>query len=361
MWSGKVAVFHGPGQDIKIVIEDTPLPQPHQMVVKMVMAGICGSDVHRLDGDIATLPDPICFGHEAIGTILALGSEITTDSSGAPLAVDDLVYWNPVTPCQQCLECSMNNPVQCKSFNWPAKFGTPNAAGFREYATVDKQATYIKVPVGVSLKSIIAFGCAMPTAIFGLSKVGEITKDTDVVIQGSGPVGLATTLLSGIAGARSITVIGDPAHRLQIAKDLGATKTFSISQTTAETRLHQIVNDSKARGAGLVVEAAGAISAFPEGLDLLGMNGVYLILGLYSGQAKAPVNPVRINNYNQHIVGSLGISAAAYQRTVELAERYGLDRRLDDLVTHTYPLERLPQALEAVKKGIPVKAVMTSD
>jgi 5-exo-hydroxycamphor dehydrogenase len=358
MRRGKVAIFTKCGQPIQIVEEESPDPASDQILVRMVMAGICGSDAHRVKGDIAAPARPICFGHEAVGVIEALGSEVQTDRMGTPLAVGDMLYWLPSTPCGTCWECSISNPLRCKDLNWPVPAGGPNAAGFREYATIGKRCTFIRVPPDTSPESVIVFGCAMPTALRGFSKLGNISNQTDVVIQGSGPLGLASTLLASLAGARTVTVIGDPDSRLEVATRLGATKTFSVANTTLEQRRESILELTQRRGAGIVVEAAGAAPAFPEGFNLLDANGKYLILGLYSGQAATTIDPIRINNLNLAIIGSLGIEVEGYHRTVEIASEYDRQYQLAELVTHRFSLERLEYALELVAKGVPVKAVI---
>ncbi|EXJ90153.1 hypothetical protein A1O3_03222 [Capronia epimyces CBS 606.96] len=372
MRRGKVAIFTKPGAAIQIVEEDSPAPQADQILVRTVMAGVCGSDAHRVRGDMAAPAQPICFGHEAVGVIEALGSEIQTDRMGVPLAVGDLLYWMPSTPCGSCWDCRIANPLRCQHLNWPVAAGGPNAAGFREYATLSKRCTFIRVPAGTAAESVIVFGCAMPTALRGFSRLGGSSdndtntnttnsfnwNDIDVVIQGSGPVGLASTLLASLAGARTVTVIGDPASRLEVATRLGATKTLSVAHTTQQQRREEIQQLTRGCGAGVVVEAAGAAAAFPEGFDLLGANGRYLILGLYSGQAATTIDPVRINNLNLSIIGSLGIEIEAYYRTVEIAMHHGPRLGLADLVTHRFPLDKLDEALRLVAEGVPVKAVI---
>jgi 5-exo-hydroxycamphor dehydrogenase len=199
----------------------------------------------------------------------------------------------------------------------------------------------------------------MPTAIRGFSKINSICAETDIVIQGSGPVGLACTLLASLSHARSITVIGDPQQRLQAATTLGATQVISLSRTTEEERADFIRKVTGGRGAAVLIEAAGAPNAFTEGLHLLGMNGQYLILGLYSGSARCAIDPVRLNNLNQQIIGSLGLDLADYHQTVRIASMYGESRRLADLVTHKFNLDNLEEAIATVSKGISVKAIVT--
>jgi D-arabinose 1-dehydrogenase-like Zn-dependent alcohol dehydrogenase len=100
MREGKVVVFDKPGIPLQIRVEGTPDPAENEFVIRVEMAGICGSDVHRLAGHVSIQLYPICFGHEGVGTIVTLGAGISTDRMGAPIAVGDRVYWAPSTPCQ---------------------------------------------------------------------------------------------------------------------------------------------------------------------------------------------------------------------------------------------------------------------
>lgn len=356
MRCGRVAVLSHGG--INIVTEVCPSPKSDELVARLVVAGICGSDVHRLSGDIAPTDHPICFGHEAVGVIEELGDEIKEDRMGKQLSVGDTIYWCPSTPCGTCRDCASSNPLRCEDLNWPVAAGGPNAAGFRDYATLSRRCTFIRVPESTPPLAVIALGCAMPTAIHGFAKLQDVGPDTDVMIQGSGPVGLACTLLAYLAGARNIIVIGGPEHRLAAATAVGATKTLSVSSTTVSERAKYIQEVTAGYGPGVVVEAAGAPAAFPEGFNLLGPNGQYLILGLYSGEAACTIDPVRINNFNLRIIGSLGIDPAHYQETVRIASTDGGRIGLSGFVTHVFELDRIEEAIEAVRQGIPIKAVV---
>jgi 5-exo-hydroxycamphor dehydrogenase len=357
MLVGKVAILSQNG--IEITDEVSPSPRTHELLARVMAAGICGSDVHRVEGHIGPIKEPICFGHEAVGEILEVGAGIEHDRLGQMISTGDIIYWCPSTPCGTCRECNASNSLLCAELNWPAPAGTPNAAGFRQYATLNKRCSFVRVPSGTNPLAVIAFGCAMPTAIRGFSKLQPVGAETDVVILGCGPVGLACTLLASLAGSRSITVIGDPRKRLNAAVSLGATHALSLSETTISERADLIRKVTGGRGAGTVIEAAGAAGAFSEGLKLLGMNGQYLILGLYSGSAPCVIDPVRINNLNLQIIGSLGIDPMHYRETVRIASVHGEGARLSDLVTHQFPLEQLAHAIETVKQGICIKAIIT--
>lgn len=314
---GKVAVFTRPGEPIQIVEEQIRQTAPDEILVRVSITGICDSDVQRPKGDLPVKWSGVCFEHEAVGAHLE-----SIAIQGRQLA------------------------AAC----WKAKW-----SGFRQYATLDKKCVYIRVPIAVPIENVITFGCGMPTALRGLKQLGTISPGDEVVIQGSGPVGLACTLSASLAGARSVIVIGDPDHRVAAAVLLGATCTMSVANTNPESRLEQVKHLTAGHGASFVVEAAGTVAAFPEGLNLLRMEGKYLILGLYSGNSTVLIDPVRVDNLNLRISGSLGLDVERYKQTVDIAEKCGTELQFADLITHRFSLDHLQEALVLVGQGIPIK------
>ncbi|KAF2494145.1 alcohol dehydrogenase [Lophium mytilinum] len=352
MLSGKAIVFTAPNTPLQLLTLPTPPPSPHSLIIRVTLAGVCGSDFHRLTGDYPPPSSPICFGHEGVGTIVALGSSITTDRAGTPLTIGDRLSWLPATPCTTCAACLRSTPMLCPDINWPAPAATPNAATFREFATLGPRNLYYRIPDSTSSEAVIAFGCAMPTALRGFAKLGAASSvaGEEVVIQGAGPVGLAMVVLASLAGARRIIVIGgSSAARLSAARRLGATETMAVRDSTVEERRGRVLALTEGRGAGVVIEAAGVPEAFPEGMGLLGMNGRYLVAGLYSGTAVYPVDAVRIVNYNLQIIGSVGIEPELYLKTVEIATEHGRRLGFADLITHRFPLEELETAIRTAR------------
>ncbi|MCU1482194.1 MAG: hypothetical protein JWQ19_2980 [Subtercola sp.] len=352
--------FERPGVPLAYNIEDIPEPGPGETLVRMTMAGICGTEAHRLAGDLAAADYPVCFGHEVVGVIEALGEGVTTDFAGTPIAVGDRLYWCPPEWCGECWTCTVaGQGAACERMLWPVPFGSPNAAGFRELATLGPLSTKYRIPDGTSSESVIAFGCAMPTAMGAFRRLGPVSGT--VVIQGSGPVGLASTVLASIGGADQVIVIGDPENRLEVARKLGATETIAIASTTLDERRARIMELTNGHGADIVIEAAGRAAAFPEGLGLLGYNARYVIVGLYSGDAVAPIDPVRLNNYSQRIIGSLGMPREDFLHTVELATAHGERLGFADLITHRFPLSRTEEGIATAARGESVKAVVIPD
>src|SRR5262245_37804388 len=163
---------------------------------------------------------------------------------------------------------------------------------------------FFRIPDDTPSEAVIAFGCAMPTMLQGMDRLGGVTPGQTVVVQGCSPVGLAAILLSKIAGARQIIVIGAPERRLGMARRLGADEAISLEVMPSEDERVQRVRDLTAgRGAEVVIEAAGVVAAFGEGLKHAAKAGRYLIVGLWSAPGTIPVQPRFINNANLRIIG----------------------------------------------------------
>lgn len=354
--AARSAILHRVG--VPLEIRSIPIPElePGDVLVRVDLAGVCGSDVHRLLGDLPAAGHPVCFGHEAVGTVIEIGGR-PIDSSGENLAVGDRVYWCPSTPCDQCEQCRAGVNVFCESMVWPSPADRLGPAGFQEVALLGAHIGRFRLPPDVESEAVIAMGCGMPTAISGFERLGKVAGT--VVILGVGPVGLGSTVMASLSGADQVIVVGDPAIRLQAARRLGATTTIPLSGTTAEERLARVLELTEGRGADVVVEAAGHPSAFPQGFNLLGASGRLLILGLYSGSdAAAPIDPVRINNMNLQIIGSLSMEISSFGRAVSIAAGHGSRLDFAGLISHRFTLEDTESAIASVQRGEAVKAVV---
>ena len=199
----------------------------------------------------------------------------------------------------------------------------------------------------------------MPTAIGGMTRLGGVKPGQVVVVQGCGPVGLSATLLASLDKPGQLIVIGAPDERLEVAHRLGATARLPLESTTREERAARIAELTGGRMADVVIEATGRIEAFDEGMALLGVEGRYLVLGIYSGPPTAQLNVVRMVNMSQQIIGNLGPARIGDLKTVvELARDHGERLGFADLVTHRYPLSRTDEAIRAVGSGAAIKAIV---
>ena len=191
----------------------------------------------------------------------------------------------------------------------------------------------------------------------GFDRCGPVRLGETVVVQGAGPVGLSAVLVAKQAGARDVIVIDGVDSKLEVARSLGATATVSLSDSPEERR-RQIYDIAGPSGPSLVVEAAGFLPAFPEGVDLTGIHGRYVILGLWGAIGTQPISPRDMTTKNITIAGATFPKPKHYHGAMHLAAQLQDKVPLASLVTHRYAIEDAGKALDAVHHGKVIKAVI---
>lgn len=355
MKTGKAAVLVKPNQ---METWDVPVPEPADggILVKMIMGGVCGSDVHIAQGGYP-LPFPVILGHEGIGRIEKLGAGVETDYVGASVKAGDLVYWCPIALCHRCYSCTVLESVPCEKSSFFEDASKPNWGCYSEFAWLPNGMAFYRIPEGASLDAIAALGCALPSAIGGLERAGGVRVGQTVVVQGAGPVGLSGVLLAALAGARHVIAIDASEKRLEIALQLGATATISLN-TSKDERRRQIYDLAGPHGPDLVLEAAGQLPAFSEGLDLSGPHGRYLQMGIIGDPGTHSSKPGDIANKNLTIFGYTFSKPKHYYRALQLSVDLQDRLSLGSLITHRYGIGQASEALEMVQSGTAIKAVI---
>ncbi|MGO4689633.1 zinc-binding dehydrogenase [Glaciibacter sp. 2TAF33] len=356
---GMQAVFNM--DSLTLTVEDAPHPVavPGGLIARVTLAGVCGSDVHRVVGHVKDATGRVSFGHEAVGVVEELGDGLNVDWGGLPVSVGDRIVWYAGSaPCGKCRGCRTTGEA-CDDRQWPLPSAVPNAAGYRDVASLSPLVPFFRVDGPVTDEEIVAFGCALPTAIGGQRRLGQIEPGQTVVVQGAGPVGIAAAMVVSLSPARNIIVIGAPAHRLELAREFGASSTINLDETSAEERLARVLELTDGRGADVVIEAAGVPEAFPEGVSLLARHGRYLLSGLYSGTREVSFNPVQLVLKSARVFGNLGsrpeVGLQALRFVQANRDRFPFSR----IVTHRYELGSIAAALDAMQDGSAVKAVVT--
>ncbi|MCC6705885.1 MAG: zinc-binding dehydrogenase [Thermomicrobiales bacterium] len=362
------AVLKAFNEPLSIETAEISAPGPGAMVVRVTHGGVCGTDVHLHHGNLK-IPTPVILGHEGIGTIEQLGEGVTADFDGNPLNVGDTVAWMSSIPCGHCYWCAIEHePTLCETRRvyginqafevWPHLSGS-----WADAIYLQPGSTIFKLPEGVNPIQAIALGCAAPTAVHGVLDIMRIGFGDTVVVQGAGPVGLAAAMYAHFSGASKVIVVGGPASRLEIAREIGVGDLHLdiFDGTTPADRLERILDETAGRrGADVVLECTGVPTAVAEGLDMVRKNGQYLVLGQYTDRGETPINPHVITRKQLHVHGSWTFGPSQYARYIatlpELAKRFDLEK----LVT-TYPLAEANQALSDMAAGKVMKAVLLAN
>lgn len=361
----RAVVLRAFNEPLAIEEADVPEPEPDAIIAQVLYGGICGTDVHLAHGNLP-IPTPVVLGHEAVGRIWKLGERVTTDFTGTPLREGDLIAWASSIPCGRCYWCVIEKErtlcadrkvygINQRFDTWPRLSG-----GWADYVYLQPGSAVFRLPDGVTPEQVIALGCAGPTAVHGVLEITGVHPGETVVVQGSGPVGIAAAMYAHLAGAGKVIIVGGPASRLELARDLGVGDVHLdiFTVTDAAERIRRVLAETPAgHGADAVLECTGVPEAVPEGFEYARRNARYLVLGQYTDRGTTPVNPHVITRKQLKVYGSWAFAEAHYYRYLQslpqLAARFDLTR----LIT-PYPLPDANQALADVAAGRVMKAVL---
>ena len=332
-------------------------PEAGGALVRVLIGGVCGSDVHIMNGEAGIMPFPIILGHEGVGRVEKLGAGVVTDYAGIPVKDGDLVYWAPIALCHRCHSCTVLEETPCENSQFFEHARKPNWGSYADYAWLPNGLAFFKLPDGANPEAIAALGCALPTVLRGFDRCGPVRVGETVVIQGAGPVGLSAVLVAKLAGASEIIVIDALDERLQTARTLGATATISLKEN-AEARRDAIYSRVGHLGPNMVIEAAGALPAFPEGVDITGNHGRYVILGLWGAIGTQAISPRDLTIKNLTIAGATFAKPKHFYEAMHLAARVQDQFPLAALISHRFSIEQATDALAAVKSGEAIKAII---
>ena len=233
--------------------------------------------------------------------------------------------------------------------------------GWSELIYLKPGVKVLTLPEEVSPKQFIAGGCALPTAIHAIDraqiKIGDV-----VVVQGCGPVGLSAAILALLSGAGKVIVIDKFESRLVVAKSFGVDETLVIKADDPRQHIERVLELTNGHGADVTIEAIGVPIAVKEGLNMTRSGGRYVIVGHYTNTGEILINPhLKINLKHIDICGTWGIDFSHFYRMIELLKHHGYNRKniaWKNLISHSYTLEKINQALADVEHGSVLKAVI---
>jgi L-iditol 2-dehydrogenase len=359
----KAAVIAEYGKPYEMREFTIPEVEPNAILVKVEMAGVCGTDVHQVHGELGIRPQlPVIPGHEAIGRIVKLGAGRTTDVGGEAVSVGDRIMWAHVS-CGKCFSCAVNHqPNLCeRRFSYGMSYSGAYpylSGGFAEYEYVVPNADIIKIPADLKNEEVIGVCCAFRTAVSAFERLGAWGIQSSVVVQGCGPVGLYSTLLAAEGGASHVTVVGAPALRLNLAKKWGAKHTINIEEMPDPAqRKAEILKLTNGRGPDVVVEASGVTAAFREGMDMVRRGGKYVIIG-QSSQAELSIIPGLFMLKHLEVIGNGSADISHFYKAIQFIKNRRDRYSFGDIVTNRYPLEKAFEAIKAMEAGKEIKPVI---
>jgi D-arabinose 1-dehydrogenase-like Zn-dependent alcohol dehydrogenase len=321
----------------------TPKPAGTEILLKVIAAGVCHSDLHIWDGyyDLGggkrlKLSDrgvklPLTMGHENVGEVVAVGP----DAVGVKIGDRRLVH--PWLGCGECAVCRRGDEQLCRT---PFSIGVFRSGGYADHLLVP-HPRYLFDIGGIAPEKAAPLACSGITTYGALKKVGPLLQEEPVVIIGAGGLGLMCLALHRAMGGKAAIVVDiDPVKR-EAARRAGAQAV--IDGNTADAA-KEIIEATKG-GAWAVIDLVGASRTVQLGVDSLVKGGKVIVVGLFGGDITVPTPslPLRAMTIQGSYVGSL----------TEMAELLDLVRRkgAPDLPVATRPLAAVNDALNDLKAG----------
>jgi D-arabinose 1-dehydrogenase-like Zn-dependent alcohol dehydrogenase len=321
----------------------TPAPVGSEIVLRVIAAGVCHSDLHIWDGyyDIGggqklRLQDrgvklPLTMGHENVGEVLAVGP----DAKGVKVGEVRLVH--PWMGCGECVVCRRGEENLCVK---PCSVGIHRGGGFATHLIVP-HPRYLFDIGGLSPERAAPLACSGVTAYGALKKVTDILADEPVVMIGAGGVGLMALALHRKMGGRSAIVVDiDPAKR-EAALKAGATQVIDGGASDVADQ----VRAATGGGAWAVIDFVGAGATVKLGVETAIKGGKIIVVGLYGGDVVVPTPffPMKALTIQGSYVGSLNEIA----ELLDLVNRKGAP----DVPVATRPLDQVNAALNDLRAG----------
>lgn len=320
----KAALVEAPGKVSLTTLPD-PAPGPRDVVVEVAACGLCGTDLHILQGEFAPSL-PLVPGHEFAGEVVATGSEV------GELAVGDRVAVDPSLYCYECRYCRTGHNNLCD--RWAA-IGVTRAGGAAQFS-VAPAANCVRLPEHVRTQDaalIEPLSCAVRGYDVLRSRLGA-----HVLVYGSGTMGLMMLELAKRTGAASVDVLDLNPERLATARALGCSHVAARAEEL-----------DRPQGWDLVIDATGNAAAIQDGLTRVAKAGTFLQFGVADYATTATIEPYRIYNQEITITGSMAV-LHSFERAAELFATGVLDP--DAFISDRLPLADYPAALDRFAQGI---------
>lgn len=327
-----------------IWMTDMPYPEcgHNDLIIKVRKTAICGTDMHIYNWDEwaqKTIPVPMAIGHEFVGEVAEIGIEVSGFKIG------DRVSGEGHITCGHCRNCRAGRRHLCRETKG---IGVNRSGAFAEYLAIPACNAF-KIPDDISddMAAIFdPFGNAAHTAL-SFDLIGE-----DVLITGAGPIGAMAAAISKHVGARNIVVTDVNAFRLDLAKQLGATRTVDARKESLIDVMQEI---GMTEGFDVGLEMSGNSSAFTSMLECMNHGGKIAMLGIPEKNTTIDWNLVIFKGLI--IKGIYG--REMYETWYKMVAMIQSGLNLSPIITHHYPVDQFQQGFNVMASGKSGKVILS--
>jgi alcohol dehydrogenase len=324
------------------------IKHPTDVILRVDTTTICGTDLHILKGDVATVESGRVLGHEAVGTIVEVGDAVTT------LAVDDRVIVSCIKSCGKCSFCRKGIYAHClgeegaSGIGWV--FGHLIDGTQAEYVRVPyAENSVYRIPAGVSDEQGVMLSDILPTGFEIGVRSGGVKPGDVVAVVGAGPVGLAAVMTAGLYGPSRIVAVDLDANRLEKALAFGATD--AVRSGDADWK-EQVLARTDGLGVDVAIEAVGIPATFQMCTELVRPGGNVANVGVHGRPVELQIQDLWIAN----ITITMGL---VNTNTTEMLLKLVAQGRLPagDFVTHRFTLDQVVDAYDVFGRAAETKAL----
>jgi 2-desacetyl-2-hydroxyethyl bacteriochlorophyllide A dehydrogenase len=340
----RAVIIDAPGS---IRVDNVPDPtlRPDEVLVRVGACGICGTDLHIIDGESPLARYPIIPGHEFAGEVVALGGDVAQENAngGTGIRVGSRVAVEPNLSCGHCEFCRTGHENLCVRYK---AVGVTTGGALAQYVAVPSAKAYA-LPDNVSFREgalIEPISCA----VHGMHMLNPRSGDTFLIV-GAGTMGLLLLQLAVRGGASRIVMVDVNAQRLARAEMLGASRTY--------TDIQRALKDEPS-GFNCVVDATGVPAVIENAFTAVKRGGKFMIFGVAPNEARISLSPFRIYNDEITILGSMAV-LFSFQAALDLLSAGVINT--EAMLTTALPLEDFSKALDMVRRGEGVKTQLLPD
>ncbi|HET6183095.1 MAG TPA: Zn-dependent alcohol dehydrogenase [Acetobacteraceae bacterium] len=364
----RAAVLHAPGEALRIETIELAPPQPGEVLVRIGAAGLCHTDLEVIEGQLV-YPMPIVLGHEAAGTIAAVGPGVDPGRVGERVVLS----WNP--HCGHCFYCEHGQPILCADyvslgpkavqFDGTTRLSQKGRlvqtmfymAAFAEYAVVTS-ACAVAIPPDMPLDRACLIGCGVMTGVGAATKIAGLRYGDTAMVIGCGAVGLSAVQGARLGGAARIVAVDLDDAKLALARRLGATDAVNAAR---EDPVEAVRTVTGGRGADVVLEAAGNERAFRLSAEACRPGGQIVWLGKVGVDQDVAFRWGALMGEKRIVRSSYG--GARPQRDFPLLARAYMEGmlKLDELITNRIRLDAINQGFADLKAGRAIRSVILFD
>lgn len=328
----KALVYHGPGKRSWDSVPEPRIEHATDAIVRIDTTTICGTDLHILKGDVPETKPGTILGHEAVGTVVEIGSAVNT------VVLGDHVLLSCVSSCGRCAYCKQGRYGACTGGGgWI--FGHTIDGLQAEYARVPFADTSVyKIPKGLTDEQVLLLSDILPTAFEVGVLNGKVAPGDTVAVVGAGPIGLAAILAARLFSPGKIIAIDLTDGRLALAKTFGADVTVNNGTQDA---IAAVMSMTDGLGVDVAIEAVGVPATFELCAELVRPGGHVANVGVHGHPATLHLEKL----WSRDVTITTGlVDTYSIPRLLNLIQGGRLDPTV--FVTHRFALESVMEAYD---------------